>query len=223
MRGAVRRGELGVVAEPVLHLLHQPGRPRACRSARPRAGRSGRRSSGTACRRAAAARWSPRRGCRTGSGGRPRAMPRGVAARAGAAIAASSAGSITRPASLRRVLARPGVDVGRRPAACPARRVAGQLDRRPTRRSHHAVGVARRARRRGRAASASRLERLAVLVEHDVATSRRASRSRTARGPAPRRRPGRPSAASRARGRRCRPRAAAICALRSAMCARCWR
>ena len=37
--GAVGRRQLGVLAEPVLHLLHQARSPRACRSARPRAGR----------------------------------------------------------------------------------------------------------------------------------------------------------------------------------------
>ncbi len=53
--------------------------PRACRSSRRPGGRSGRRSWGTACRPRAAARWPPRRGCRTGSGARPRGRSRGAA------------------------------------------------------------------------------------------------------------------------------------------------
>ena len=73
VRRGVRRRQLGVGAEPRLHLLHQARSPRASRSATRPAGRSGRRWSGTACRRAAGARWPPRRAARRGSGARRRA------------------------------------------------------------------------------------------------------------------------------------------------------
>ena len=69
VRPTVRRRELLVLARDARSSRASGRRPRACRSARPPAGRSGRRSSGTACRRRAAARWPPRRGCRTGTGG----------------------------------------------------------------------------------------------------------------------------------------------------------
>ena len=57
VRGAVRRGQLGVLARAGPASPSSARSPRGCRSATRRAGRSGRTSSGTACRWAAAARW----------------------------------------------------------------------------------------------------------------------------------------------------------------------
>ena len=201
--------------------LHQPRRPRACRSGRRPAGRSGRRSSGTACRRAAAARWRRRRGCRTGSGARSRGS-RAAAGRAGAATAADVARRSTLGGSLAStpgsMPASPGGGAGR------LRRVAGQLDRAPRRRS-----TTRSAPSRSTVAGS-------VSV---VAAARAACRPRRApgsdvspghhlaeplRGPAPRRRPGRRQRALLALERgRCRLRAARSGPCRSLMCARCWR
>ena len=134
----VRRGQLGVVAEPLLHLLHQRRRPRGCRSATRPAGRSGRRSSGTACRRAAAARCRPRRAARRGSGAPTAWIAARRAARAGRPTAAVVGRDRSRlpvsPASRRR--RRSSVAAARAPRPASA-------GRRPARTDSHAVGPPR--------------------------------------------------------------------------------
>ena len=211
VRGAVRRGQLGVLAEPVLHLLHQA---RALEGADPR----GRARAGQVVRR------RERRAV-----GQPRlgGDDVGVAARAAVAdlvdgprLAAElgvDGGDVVRVdhasssqavvSSRTHVLAHHRAVSRRCPrrswsaGCCLSSASAGCRRARPTPRpsSHHAVGGFA-ATVVGSVSSASLLERLAVLVEHDV---RRLARHHVveARAPAGARTPGRPSAASRARGR----------------------